>query len=161
MRDEIKQIELKKKKLIENNNSMIISVNGDDFTDLGYAPYIFYENYYYIFVSELSTHVKLLLKQKVGTFMIINDEINSQNIWARIRLKFSAKIEVIIRDSEDFSIICEKIRYKHGKTMNLIKQFSDFHLIKIIPSRGTFISGFGNAFNLEGQYLNVINKIRP
>ena len=161
MRDEIKQIELKKKKLIENNNSMIISVNGDDFTDLGYAPYIFYENYYYIFVSELSTHVKLLLKQKVGTFMIINDETNSQNIWARIRLKFSAKIEVVIRDSEDFSIICEKIRYKHGKTMNLIKQFSDFHLIKIIPSRGTFISGFGNAFNLEGQYLNVINKIRP
>ena len=161
MRDEIKQIELKKKKLIENNNSIIISVNEDDVTDLGYAPYIFYENYYYIFVSELSTHVKLLLKQKVGTFMIINDETNSQNIWARIRLKFSAKIKVVIRDSEDFSIICEKIRYKHGKTMNLIKQFSDFHLIKIIPSRGTFISGFGNAFNLEGQYLNVINKIRP
>ena len=161
MRDEIKQIELKKKKLIENNNSIIISVNEDDVTDLGYAPYIFYENYYYIFVSELSTHVKLLLKQKVGTFMIINDETNSQNIWARIRLKFSAKIEVIIRDSEDFSKICEKIKYKHGKTMNLIKQFSDFHLIKIIPSRGTFISGFGNAFNLEGQYLNVINKIRP
>ena len=161
MRDEIKQIELKKKKLIENNNSIIISVNQDDVTDLGYAPYIFYENYYYIFVSELSTHVKLLLKQKVGTFMIINDETNSQNIWARIRLKFSAKIEVIIRDSEEFNIICEKIRYKHGKTMNLIKQFSDFHLIKIIPSRGTFISGFGNAFNLEGQYLNVINKIRP
>ena len=161
MRDEIKQIELKKKKLIENNNSMIISVNGDDVIDLGYSPYIFYENYYYIFVSELSTHVKLLLKKKVGTFMIINDETNSQNIWARIRLKFSAKIEVIIRDSEDFRIICEKIRYKHGKTMNLIKQFSDFHLIKIIPSRGTFISGFGNAFNLEGQCLNVINKIRP
>lgn len=161
MRDEIKQIELKKKKLIENNNSIIISVNEDDVTDLGYAPYIFYENYYYIFVSELSTHVKLLLKKNVGTFMIINDETNSQNIWARIRLKFSAKIEVIIRDSEDFGIICEKIRYKHGKTMNLIKQFSDFHLIKIIPSRGTFISGFGNAFNLEGQYLNVINKIRP
>ena len=161
MRDEIKQIELKKKKLIENNNSLIISVNSDDIIDLGYAPYIFYENYYYIFVSELSTHVKLLLKQKVGTFMIINDETNSQNIWARIRLKFSAKIEVVIRHSEDFSIICEKIRYKHGKTMNLIKQFSDFHLIKIIPSRGTFISGFGNAFNLEGQYLNVINKIRP
>tara|TARA_B100000965_G_C19575094_1_gene750979 strand:- start:1080 stop:1565 length:486 start_codon:yes stop_codon:yes gene_type:complete len=161
MRDEIKQIELKKKKLIENNNSIIISVNEDDVTDLGYAPYIFYENYYYIFVSELSTHVKLLLKKNVGTFMIINDETNSQNIWARIRLKFSAKIEVVIRDSEDFSIICEKIRYKHGKTMNLIKQFSDFHLIKIIPSRGTFISGFGNAFNLEGQYLNVINKIRP
>ena len=153
MRNEIKQIELKKKKLIENNNSIIISVNEDDVTDLGYAPYIFYENYYYIFVSELSTHVKLLLKQKV--------EINSQNIWARIRLKFSAKIEVIIRDSEDFIIICEKIRYKHGKTMNLIKQFSDFHLIKIIPSRGTFISGFGNAFNLEGRYLNVTNKIRP
>ena len=161
MRDEIKQIELKKKKLIENNNSLIISVNSDDIIDLGYAPYIFYENYYYIFVSELSTHVKLLLKKNVGTFMIINDETNSQNIWARIRLKFSAKIEVIIRDSEDFGIICEKIRYKHGKTMNLIKQFSDFHLIKIIPSRGTFISGFGNAFNLEGQYLNVINKIKP
>ena len=161
MRDEIKQIELKKKKLIENNNSIIISVNEDDVTDLGYAPYIVYENYYYIFVSELSTHVKLLLKKNVGTFMIINDETISQNIWVRFRLKFSAKIEVIIRDSEDFSIVCEKIRYKHGKTMNLIKQFSDFHLIKIIPSRGTFISGFGNAYNLEGQYLNVINKIRP
>ena len=161
MRDEIKQTELKKKKLIENNNSIIISVNGDNVVDLGYAPYIFYENYYYIFVSELSTHVKLLLKQKVGSFMIINDEINSQNIWARIRLKFSAKIEVIIRDSEDFIIICEKIRYKHGKTMNLIKQFNDFHLIKIVPSKGTIISGFGSAFNLKGASLKVVNKIKP
>jgi len=45
--------------------------------------------------------------------------------------------------------------------MNLIKQFSDFHLIKIIPSRGTFVAGFGNAFKLEGQSLSVISKIKP
>ena len=161
MCNEIKQIELIKKKLISNTKSIIISVNEDNSGDLGYAPYFHDHNYYYIYASELSTHIKLLLKKKIGTFMIINDEFVSQNIWARIRLKFDAKINIIRRNNEDFHNICEKIRSRHGQTMNLIKQFSDFHLIKIIPSRGTFISGFGNAFNLEGQYLNVINKIRP
>lgn len=161
MSNEIIQIELKKKKLIENSKSIIISVSENDITELGYAPYIFENNYYYIYVSELSAHIKLLLKKKMGAFMVINDETNSQNIWARIRLKFSADIEVIIRDSEEFSIICEKIIFKQGQTMNLIKKFSDFHLIKIIPSRGTFISGFGNAFSLEGQSLDVISKIKP
>jgi len=161
MCNEIKQIELIKKKLISNNKSIIISVNEDNSGDLGYAPYFHDHNYYYIYASELSTHIKLLLKKKLGTFMIINDEFVSQNIWARIRLKFDAKITIIRRNNEDFHNICEKIRSRHGQTMNLIKQFSDFHLIKIIPSRGTFVAGFGNAFKLEGQSLSVISKIKP
>ena len=45
--------------------------------------------------------------------------------------------------------------------MNLIKQFNDFHLIKIVPSKGTIISGFGSAFNLKGAFLKVDSKIKP
>ena len=57
--------------------------------------------------------------------------------------------------------ISDGISAKLGQTMNLIKQFNDFHLIKIVPSKGTIISGFGSAFNLKGASLKVDNKIKP
>ena len=161
MNAEIKKIELIKEQLINNSKSMMISVSYDGFSDIGYAPYFFQNNIFYIYSSELSSHIKLLLLKKTGTFMIIKDENDSQNIWARLRLKFDAKISTIVRDSKEFHDISDGISAKLGQTMNLIKQFNDFHLIKIVPSKGTIISGFGSAFNLKGASLKVVNKIKP
>ena len=73
MNAEIKKIELIKEQLINNNKSMMISVSYDGISDIGYAPYFFQNNTFYIYSSELSTHIKLLLLKKNGTFMIIKD----------------------------------------------------------------------------------------
>ena len=93
--------------------------------------------------------------------MIIEDECKAKNIWARVRIKFEAKITVVDRNKNNYNKICNQIQNFHGKTLNLIKQFSDFHLIKISPIKGSIITGFGNAFILHGISLEVKNKIKP
>ena len=162
MSKEIKDIEKIKNTIISKNKTLIIAVNNKiNYPEIGYAPYIFLNNNFYIFSSELSPHIKHLLYNKKGTFMIIEDECKAKNIWARVRIKFEAKITVVDRNENNYNKICNQIQNFHGKTLNLIKQFSDFHLIKISPLKGSIITGFGNAFILHGVSLEVKNKIKP
>ena len=162
MNKEIIDIEKIKNTIISNNKSLIITVsNKINYPEIGYAPYIVLNSIFYIFSSELSPHIKHLLYNKKGTFMIIEDECKAKNIWARVRIKFEAKITVVDRNKNNYNKICNQIQNFHGKTLNLIKQFSDFHLIKISPIKGSIITGFGNAFILHGISLEVKNKIKP
>ena len=83
MNKEITDIEKIKNTIISNNKSLIITVNSKiNYPEIGYAPYIFLNNFFYIFSSELSPHIKHLLYNKKGTFMIIEDENKAKNICA-------------------------------------------------------------------------------
>jgi len=157
---EINKIEKVKSKLINSCKSFVITVSDSDHPDIGYAPYIFKDNFFYIFSSELSSHIRLLINKKVGAFMIIKDEKDSKNIWARVRMKFQAKASIISRSDTEFQKITDMISIKHGNTFNIIKEFKDFHLIKLIPLKGTIITGFGSAYNLIGVSLETKSKIK-
>ena len=159
MDPEKNKIEKVKSKLIDACKSIVITVSDNDHPDIGYAPYIYKDKYFYIFSSELSSHIKLLINKKVGTFMLIKDEQDTKNIWARVRMKFQAKVSLIRRNVSDFQEITDVISNKHGNTINIIKEFKDFHLIKITPKQGTIITGFGSAYNLTGMSLEVKSKI--
>ena len=91
--------------------------------------------------------------------MLIKDEQDTKNIWARVRMKFQAKVSIIKRNVADFQEITDIISNKHGNTIDIIREFKDFHLIKIIPIKGTIITGFGSAYNLIGKSLEVKSKI--
>ena len=154
------KIEKVKLKLIDTCKSFVITVTNNDHPDIGYAPYIYRDNFFYIFSSELSSHIRLLINKKVGTFMLIKDERDTKNIWARVRMKFQAKVSIISRNVPEFQEITDIISIEHGNTINIIKQFKDFHLMKIIPTQGTIITGFGSAYNLIGKSLEVKSKIK-
>ena len=154
------KIEKVKLKLIDTCKSFVITVTNNDHPDIGYAPYIYRDNFFYIFSSELSSHIRLLINKKVGTFMLIKDERDTKNIWARVRMKFQAKVSIISRNVPEFQEITDIISIEHGDTINIIKQFKDFHLMKIIPTQGTIITGFGSAYNLIGKSLEVKSKIK-
>ena len=160
MDSEKNKIEKVKLKLIDTCKSFVITVTNNDHPDIGYAPYIYRDNFFYIFSSELSSHIRLLIKKKVGTFMLIKDERDTKNIWARVRMKFQAKVSIISRNVQEFQEITDIISIEHGNTINIIKQFKDFHLMKIIPTQGTIITGFGSAYNLIGKSLEVKSKIK-
>ena len=160
MDSEKNKIEKVKLKLIDTCKSFVITVMNNDHPDIGYAPYIYRDNFFYIFSSELSSHIRLLINKKVGTFMLIKDERDTKNIWARVRMKFQAKVSIIRRNVPEFQEITDIISIEHGNTINIIKQFKDFHLMKIIPTQGTIITGFGSAYNLIGKSLEVKSKIK-
>ena len=86
MDPEINKIKKIKSKLIDSCQSLVITVSDNDHPDIGYAPYIYKNNYFYIFSSELSSHIKFLINKKDGTFMLIKDEQDTKNIWAIVRM---------------------------------------------------------------------------
>ena len=170
MTDEVQKAEADKIKLLASAKSLFVTIPegagadisaGDQpLADMGVSPFIIKERRFYIYASILSAHVRLLRRQDTARFMVIADESQSQNIWARHRMKFIASVAEIDRNDPEFPDICDAIGVAHGPVMALIRQFSDFHLFQITPQSGILVTGFGAAFSLEGEGLAVIEKLR-
>ena len=72
-----------------------------------------------------------------------------------MRVKFDADIEVIERNSQDFRDIAAKMAEPFGPTMALIKDFTDFHMIKLTPKKGVIVTGFASAYEVEGPEFTI------
>ena len=92
-------------------------------------------------------------------FLIIEDEDTAQNIWARKRIKINADIIEIDRQKEEFKVVCDLFA-EAGPTMGLIRDFSDFHLLRLLPSDGVMVLGFAKAYRLSGPDLVVTEHLR-
>ena len=42
-----------------------------------------------------------------------------------------------------------------GPTMDLIKQFTDFHLLQITPIEGVLVTGFAAAYKVDGPQFTI------
>ena len=116
----------------------------------GQSPFILMDGSFYCFASELAAHIRVLCAGGDARFQVIEDETVAQNIWARVRLTFSADVREVKRNEERFDMICDKIGEKHGPVMAIIKPFTDFHLFEITPTRGVLVTGFASAYNVTG-----------
>ena len=93
---QIKHVLKKRDRLLASAKTLGISVLVDEenvpFADVGYAPFIRVEGCFYIYSSHLSSHIRALINGSEARFFLIEDEGKSTNIWARVRLKFSADV---------------------------------------------------------------------
>ena len=135
------------------------SSDGEDYIEWGVAPYIRRNNMFYIYVSELGGHVRFMLDKRPVLFSIIEDEKAATNIWARVRLKFTAEVIEIKRGRAEFNILCDEIASHHGPVMTVIREFSDFHLFAINPNKGLIVTGFGSAFNVTGNDFRLESRL--
>ena len=95
-----------------------------------------------------------------AAFLVIEDEASAQNIWARKRIKFDAEITEIERKSDNFNAVCDVFAARHGPTMGLIRDFTDFHLLRLRPTGGVMVLGFAQAYRLAGSDLAVTAHLR-
>jgi len=124
--------------------------------DMGVSPFIRRADGLYIYTSHLAGHVKALLRQQQASFMIAVDESGCSNIWARNRLKFSGSVREITRDDPQFVTLCDDMAVAHGNTMAVIRDFTDFHMLHILPENGVLVLGFAKAFCVEGPGFDVV-----
>ena len=64
------------------------------------------------------------------------------------------------RQSDQFSVLSDIFVSHHGPTMNLIRDFTDFHMLKLLPVSGVMVLGFAKAYKLEGPMLDVAAHLR-
>ena len=156
-------IEAQKQKdnLISNMKTIIMATTDkNDLPNSSYAPsYVDKNNHFYIFVSLLSKHTKNLISNKNVSFMIIQDESKTDNIFSRKRLTIDATAELVNRNSKDWMKIMEKMENKFGETLSYLKNLADFNLFKLTPQKGLLVHGFARAFTFSGENLDKINYL--
>ncbi len=141
--------------------TILISARGSsDQPEMGVTPFVRNNNRLFIYPSHLSAHVRAMLARGEGQFLLIEDEQTAQNIWARVRLKFDADITEIDRGDTSFGPLCDKFATAHGPTMGLIRDFTDFHMLRLRPRNGVLVTGFARAYRVEGADFTITEHLK-
>lgn len=160
---QVKNVLKKRDRLLTTARTLGISVLVDEdsnlFADVGHAPFIRRNGYFYIYSSHLSAHIRALVNGAQAQFFLIEDEALSQNIWARVRVKFSAEVSELSRDDPRFAGLCDEIGEVHGPVMEMIRNFTDFHLFEVQPEEGVLVTGFAQAFSVSGPAFELTEHL--
>ena len=148
--------------LLGSARTLLMSAAGEDrdLPEMGVTPVVRLDDAFYIYPSHLSAHVRAMLAAGKAAFLVIEDEGKAQNIWARRRIKFDAELYEIERKNDEFERVCDAFATAHGPTMGLIRDFTDFHLLRLRPTGGVMVLGFAKAYRLEGEALRVAAHLR-
>ncbi|GHC13151.1 HugZ family protein [Cerasicoccus arenae] len=147
-------------KLIANTRSLMLATAGKSPTpESSYVPYIRDEQgAFYIFVSEMARHTINLRGGNPASIMIIEDEADAVQIFARRRATFTCQPEEIARDSEECTMRLDAFRARFGGMIDTLAGMSDFHLIKLTPTSGRVVLGFAAAFRVTGDNWDQLEQ---
>lgn len=129
--------------------------------EISYSPCIVENKNTYILVSTLSKRTKSLLDQRNVSLMFIEPEEQCEEIYVRTRLIFLCSTSLIQRQNWDEKV--SLFKEKFGDIIDTLVSLEDFKMFCFTPIRGTFVKGFGKAYNIEiatpGKEMDQISHI--
>jgi len=136
----------------EERQTLVLSTLSEDgFPHISYAPFVRLADGYYILISEIAEHTQNLLVNKNLSFMLLEDEQDAKQIFARHRLTYKAHAEVISRESESWALAIPALEARFGEIVTNLSGLSDFRLFRIEPQKGRYVRGFGKAYTVNGN----------
>ncbi|MEJ2467889.1 MAG: pyridoxamine 5'-phosphate oxidase family protein [Campylobacterales bacterium] len=129
--------------------------NGFPFTS--YAPFVYDDHRYYVFISDIAAHAGNLRREKKGALLFIEDEASAANLFARKRVSLQCETDIVSKNGAHFEIIMEKFRKKFDPGfIDMLMQMQDFNLHEFRPVAGEATFGFGEAYTLGGEHLETL-----
>jgi len=127
-----------------------------------YAPFVA-EGFgmFYIYVSALSQHTCDLDQAPRAGVLLIEEEQQAQNIFARRRLSFDCEAGLIAREDALWGRTLDRFEARFGKLVATLRGLADFRLYRLTASSGGYVRGFGQAFSLQGPDLDEIRCRGP
>ncbi|EAK0827072.1 HugZ family heme oxygenase [Campylobacter fetus] len=142
---------------IDGFNSVLISSLNGDHCVCSYAPVVRDDNDFYILISEVSEHFKSIKENSDKiSIMFLEDESKAKTIFARKRASFRSKA-VFLDDQKESLFSKFESKFSSESAIKMIKNMSDFHIIKIEITKGRFVKGFGAAYDTNG--LEIIQRV--
>jgi len=138
----------------------LATLNADQQAEISYAPYLKLEDSFFVFISELAAHTQNLKMHHQLSLMFIEDESSSQTVFARKRLTLECQSTFIDRKNEKWERTLLAFEATQGPTIQLLKTLPDFCLFELIAEAGTFVKGFGQAYQLSGKALSEIKQVK-
>ena len=134
--------------LLEGCMTAQLATTGDAGAEASYSPFIFRDGAFYVFTSELASHTVNMLRNPMLGIMLIADESDSRNLFARSRLTLQCQAEKLSREHQQWPVLMEQMQHRHGDTISLLRTLEDFHLFRLLPASGRLIIGFGKAYQV-------------
>ncbi|MFV0563915.1 HugZ family protein [Malaciobacter mytili] len=141
---------------LKSFKSVVLStIDENDFPFTSYAPYIKVHNKYYFYLSNMAKHSHNLKKTQKVSLFFIEDEQKTENIFARKRVVFQARVEVISKDILLYKEVLDKFE-KLDNTIATLRKMSDFNLYEAEIFYGEAVFGFGKAYEIKGKNFDEL-----
>lgn len=129
---------------------------------ISYAPFVQDQaGNFYIFVSGLASHTQDILRHPQVAVMLVEDEQEARQIFARTRASYRCEVEVVAREEVAFGQMLDAMEARFSNVVSLLRGLGDFVLFRLKPQTGRFVMGFGQAFVLAGADLRELRHIGP
>jgi putative heme iron utilization protein len=148
--------------LLNQARSLVLATTNPDGSPLAsYTPFIANEQrQFYIFTSQLAAHTRNLERTGQASVMLIEDEAEAAQIFARQRVTFQCQAELVARDSQDGEKVLGQYEARFGKMVGLLRSLPDFQLFKLQPLSGSLVLGFGQAYELDGDRFESLGRLQ-
>ena len=142
---------------------LIASTDADNKPHLSYAPTISddHDNSI-IFISELARHTGNLIGNPRAGLLFIEDEADCKNPFARRRLSYDCRVELIPADSPEAGALLDALEQRFGNIVRTLRRLPDFYLMRLVPLQGSYVKGFGAAYRWQGALPSEsIERVSP
>ncbi|MFQ6024016.1 MAG: HugZ family protein [Acidiferrobacterales bacterium] len=161
-KEDIDQLAHEARQFLASFKTLLMStVSAEGAPEASYAPFVrMDDDCFYIYVSQLSKHTANIEATRTTSILFIEDERDAQQLFARKRLTFDCRAELIERESEDWKSIMKIFERRFGNIMEMIRPLQDFKLFRIRPQGGIYVKGFAQAYRVSGAKLDSFQHIR-
>jgi heme iron utilization protein len=122
-----------------------------------YAPYIYDQKKFYIYISDIVTHAKNIKANPHTSLFFAQDESETENLFARKRISLQCLAQKIDRDTSRFEEVFDCYHEKFDSDMvTMLKSMSDFNLYELSVESGEATFGFGEAYVIGGEDMDEL-----
>ena len=140
---------------------MLSTVSTDGMPQASYAPFLMdADKTLYVYVSGLSAHTANLKQTSRVSVLFIEDEADTQEIFARRRLTYHCAVAPLPRDTAQWQPLIDRFEQRFGGVIGLMKGLPDFQIFRLQPQAGQFVIGFGAAYRVNTDDLNTLEPRR-
>jgi len=119
-----------------------------------YAPFLLDEKGdFYIFISQLASHTQDLLNNSQVAILLMEDEQDTRQIFARKRASYLCNCSVISKDDMNYVALLDLFELRFSNIISLLRTLPDFILFKLEIQSGDFVQGFGKAYKITKDGL--------
>ena len=139
-------------------STIISSIATEGQPHTSYAPFVMYQEHFYVFISDAARHTQNLIQHPACSLLFIDDESKSEQIFARRRVSLECRASEMPRDTEVYKTVLALLQKRFGGIVAMLSQMQDFRMIEFEPLSGEAVFGFGEAFSIDKAFETITPK---
>lgn len=122
-------------------------------TSISYAPFAPVRGAFGIVVSRLAAHTANLLALRPASILLVDDDFERRDAYARSRFSIGVMPRVNERGSPAADAVWSALEALQGETVRILRTLPDFEAISLHPQSGRLILGFASAYDIAAETI--------